>query len=78
MKVQLLPLQQKNPVYPDFLFIFVFMEYRTFENKVVDTNKIDHQHLSNIYWFNKILNRMNPPSIITNRINEEFGGEILP
>lgn len=31
------------------------MKYSTFEGKQVDTNEIGHQHLSNIYWFHKIV-----------------------
>lgn len=32
------------------------MTYKTFQNKTVDINNLNHQHLSDIYWFNKILN----------------------
>lgn len=53
------------------------MKYTTFEKRVVDTDKIDHQHLSNIYWFGKIL-AGNILPVILKRIETEFNGEILP
>jgi hypothetical protein len=56
------------------------MTYTTFSGERKDFNKIDHQHLSNIYWFNKIINErddwfLNP---ILKRFENEFNGEILP
>jgi hypothetical protein len=52
------------------------MKYSTFEGKVVDTEEIGHQHISNIYWYQTIyMGGVNP--VITDRINNEFNGEIL-
>jgi hypothetical protein len=53
------------------------MKYSTFEGKVIDTKEIGHQHISNIYWFQKIFHGQ-VHSIIMDRINNEFNGEILP
>lgn len=54
------------------------MKYTTFENKVVDTDNIDHQHLSNIYWFGKLLVGGRNNKYVMARIETEFNGEILP
>lgn len=56
------------------------MKYKTFQNKTVDTDDLGHQHLSNIYWFNKILNGYDVTKLdyINNRITTEFNGIILP
>lgn len=54
------------------------MKYSTFEGKQVDTNEIGHQHLSNIYWFNKVLFGRDPLKIILDRLKNEFNNEILP
>lgn len=53
------------------------MLVKTFSGEVKDFDKLEHQHLSNIYWFNKILNLFEPQNIIT-KIEKEFNGEILP
>jgi len=39
---------------------------------------MDHQHLSNIYWFNRIINEITSPKIIMDRITNDFDGSILP
>lgn len=54
------------------------MKYSTFEGKLVDTNEIGHQHLSNIYWFHKIILGRDPLKIILERLKNEFNDEILP
>ena len=61
------------------------MNYTTFDNKKVNFTEIDHQHLSNIYWFNKILNGIDLmqtdavfKSFLQKRIQNEFNGEIIP
>lgn len=53
------------------------MKYTTFEGKKVDTNTVDHQHLSNMYWFSLIFLGYISEGIKT-RINDEFNGDILP
>ena len=51
--------------------------WKTFDGKVLKYDELDHQHLSNIYWYNMIcLN--NKPLNIVNIINNRFYGEILP
>lgn len=54
------------------------MKYSTFEGKLVDTNEIGHQHLSNIYWYHKIINNWDPPETVLERLKGEFNGKILP
>jgi hypothetical protein len=40
-------------------------------------SSIGHQHLSNIYWFNKVLNQYVNPDI-RNELEFRFKGKILP
>ena len=54
------------------------MKYRTFENKNVDTTEIDQQHLSNIFWYQKIICEVTPPTYITDELKLRFDGKILP
>lgn len=54
------------------------MKYSTFEGKSVDVNKVDHQHLSNIYWFQKIFNNTTLSKLLMERFDKEFDGVILP
>lgn len=53
------------------------MKYTTFEGKVVDTETVSHQHLSNIYWFSKIVTGRVDKNAL-NRIERDFNGVILP
>lgn len=53
------------------------MYHTTFDNKKVPLSEITHQHLSNIYWFTKIINGYNySATLIT--IDEKYDGVILP
>lgn len=56
------------------------MKYTTFDKKVIDFDEIDHQHLSNIYWYNKIcLNRGDLSlSNVIKSIDLRFNGIVLP
>ena len=56
------------------------MTFTTFSGEKKDFNKIDHQHLSNIYWFNKIINERDETflHLIIMRFRNEFNGKILP
>jgi hypothetical protein len=60
------------------------MDHITFDKKKINFSEISHQHLSNMYWFNLILNNidlMQPAtfqSILQHRIRTEFNNEILP
>jgi hypothetical protein len=56
------------------------MIYTTFSGEKKDFNKIDHQHISNIYWYNMIVleRDIHFLAMIKKKINDEFGGDILP
>lgn len=56
------------------------MAYTSFNGKKTNLDEMEHQHLSNIYWFNRILNNVQPHrlSFVTNIIDSKFAGEILP
>lgn len=54
------------------------MKWRTADGRTVDLTKTDHQHISNIFHFNRIMN--NPYKIrvrIMDIILEHFGGKVL-
>lgn len=53
------------------------MNYTTFNGKIKNIFEIDHQHLSNIYWYSRILNKSSLPLVISNRIEGEFNNKIL-
>lgn len=55
---------------------FIAVKRRTFYGSTIDLNDITHQHLSNIYWFDILLNR-GPSGMIKGVIKEKFGGRIL-
>lgn len=54
------------------------MRYTTFENRKVDTDKMDQQHLSNVYWFQKLINGIDCHKEILAQLNNRFDGKILP
>ncbi len=56
------------------------MKYTTYDKKVIEFDDIDHQHLSNIYWYNKVcLNRSDLNlSHVTKSIDLRFNGIVLP
>ena len=56
------------------------MAYTSFNGRKTNLDEMDHQHLSNIYWFNRILNNVLPNrlTLITNITNTKFEGVILP
>lgn len=55
-------------------------EWRTFRGKKVTLQTIDHQHLSNIYWFQRII--WNAPvselGFVKDELTERFNGQLLP
>ena len=56
------------------------MHWRTFNGILKSLEEIDHQHLSNIYWFSKLLNIINKnstPEDFKKLIDERFEGKIL-
>jgi len=52
------------------------IKWTTFEGKVVDLSTMDHQHLSNIYWYNKIFTYKSATYAIA-ELKKRFNGEIL-
>lgn len=54
--------------------------YTTFSGQKKDFFELDHQHLSNVYWYNKIVIERDEWFLdtILKRINDKFNGEILP
>jgi hypothetical protein len=56
------------------------MEYKNYKGQTTNFKNVTQDHLSNIYWFNKICNRYNDDSLrfILDDINERFNGELLP
>lgn len=56
--------------------------WTTFKGKEVSFDTIDHQHLSNCYWFSKIVYDLEDTDIhlinITNKLAERFNGQLLP
>ena len=60
------------------------MKWTSFQNKVVDTETIDHQHLSNAYWYCRVvLNHTSYKSVFSlselkQIFSERFNGQILP
>ena len=63
--------------------------WTTHNKKQIKLDEMDHQHLSNIYWYNKIVLGYDPKNkadnksmerqdLIFEQINGRFNGEILP
>ena len=54
--------------------------WTTFNDKIVDVETIDHQHLSNTYWYCKIINNASDESLLifVNTAKERFNGQLLP
>ena len=56
-------------------------KWSTFKGKVTTFNTIDHQHLSNIYWYYRIVIREPLDSgfliFVCRVLNERFNGQIL-
>ena len=58
------------------------MTWKTFQGKTASFNTIDHQHLSNCYWFAKIIFGYEETDLhlieISNKLEERFNGQLLP
>lgn len=56
------------------------MEYTNYKGEKKPLNQIDHQHLSNIYWYNKIVFNRDDHYLkfILDQINSRFDSKILP
>lgn len=53
------------------------MKFITFDNKTIDETEMEHQHLSNRYWFDKIFWHQENTDCI--RVaKERFNGQLLP
>ena len=55
-------------------------KWTTFRGKNVDVETIDHQHLSNTYWYCKIFQNASDSSLAHFEIeaNKRFNGQLLP
>ena len=51
-------------------------KWTTFDGKQINVSDIDHQHLSNIYWYNLIVYGK-PSETAVKELNKRFQGEIL-
>lgn len=56
------------------------MEYTNYKGEKKSLVELDHQHLSNIYWFNRVVwNRDdNYIQLVLEQIESRFEGKILP
>jgi hypothetical protein len=54
------------------------MTYKTFEGKLVSISEIDHQHLSNVFWYQKLVCEVDPSNFIIEEVIKRFDGKILP
>lgn len=56
--------------------------WTTFEGVTKTLSTIDHQHISNIYWFMKLVNPdfydKSTKTLIAGEIDKRFDGELLP
>jgi len=57
-------------------------EWTTFQGKKVSSDTIDHQHLSNCYWYLRVIHGLRPDSWmmvgIKKKLAERFNGQLLP
>lgn len=56
------------------------MQYTNYKGDKKPLTELEHQHLSNIYWFNTIVWKRTQESLslILEQIDKRFNGEILP
>lgn len=52
--------------------------WTTYYGQAIDFNKMSHQHLSNITYYNRLVLGEEPPRVIINELEHRFGGIILP
>ena len=54
------------------------MSYTTFNGEKKIFDELDHQHLSNIYWYNKIVNRNDDITLhdIIVKLKDKYGGTL--
>lgn len=51
-------------------------EWITFQGKTVNLDVVDHQHLSNLYWYSRIFFG-NVPENVLQFLSERFNGQVL-
>jgi hypothetical protein len=56
------------------------MKHKNYKGQETNFKEVTHDHLSNIYWFNKICNGYDDSYLkfILDEIKERFNGELLP
>ncbi len=54
------------------------MKWVTHNGVSVSIDEIDHQHLSNLYWYAEVVCQVPALKEVVDRINVEFGGQYLP
>lgn len=56
------------------------MNWKTFQGKEASTDTVDHQHLSNCYWFAMIVLGVKKEGleVYKQAMRERFNGQILP
>lgn len=52
--------------------------WETAYRQVIKLENMSHQHLSNITYYNRLVVGVEIPSMITEELNNRFGGIILP
>ena len=50
--------------------------WTTFQGKKVTLDSIDHQHLSNVYWYGRIFFNIIPKNVLQ-KLAERFNGQVL-
>lgn len=56
------------------------VSWTTFRGKKVSLDEIDHQHLSNCYWYSLLISKRSANEVIfiLQEMKERFNGQILP
>lgn len=53
------------------------MKYKTFSGEMFDFSELTHQHLSNVYWYNLIISKLDVKPALR-ELFRRFNGETLP
>lgn len=55
------------------------MKFRNFQGKSESISEMDHQHISNIIWYNRIIIKdRSQLRMFSDELNARFNGELLP
>ena len=59
---------------------FFEKKWTTFQGKRVSFKSIDHQHLSNCYWFNRIVRGISDSDLgfVKDELAKRFNGQLMP